>query len=129
MSEKELPIFESLRAGFPSPAEDFNGSSLNITDLLIKNPESTFYARVKGDSMNGDGIDDGDILVIDKGEELYDNCIAVCFIDGEFTIKRVRREKDYILLIPSNKKYQPIKVTKDNEFIIWGIARFLIKKL
>ncbi|MBR2947416.1 MAG: translesion error-prone DNA polymerase V autoproteolytic subunit [Bacteroidales bacterium] len=129
MAEKEsVELFESIHAGFPSPAEDIPGKSLDIKDLLIKNPASTFFARVQGESMSGDGISDGDIIVIDKSEQARDGSIAVCYVDGEFTVKRLEFHKDYILLKPSNAKYSPIKVTADNNLIVWGIVKFVIKK-
>ena len=78
----EIKLFESIHAGFPSPAEDIPGTALDINRLVVKNPASTFFARVSGDSMEGDGIRDGDILVIDKSEEPRDGAIAVCFINA-----------------------------------------------
>lgn len=124
--KNEVP---AIHAGFPSPEDDFHGPSLDISHLLVKNPASTFFARVAGDSMIGDGIEDGDILVIDKSVAIYDKCIAVCFIDGEFTVKRVEIHPDYALLVPSNPKYPAIKVTEENKFIIWGVVHYVIKKV
>ena len=95
---------------------------------LIKHPASTFYGRVIGDSMRDEGIEEGDILIIDKSLELLDDDLAVCFIDGEFTVKRVRLETDAAWLVPSNPDYPLIKVTKENEFIVWGIVTYTIKK-
>lgn len=118
-----------VHAGFPSPAEDFAEARLDLNKALIKNPSSTFYARVKGESMIGDGIDDGDILVIDKSLNPKNNCLAVCFLDGEFTIKRVNIKKDIIYLLPSNSKFKPIEVTKENQFMIWGIVSYIIKRV
>lgn len=123
-----LPLAEAVRAGFPSPAEDTPGQSLNITAELVKNPASTFYARVSGTSMTDEGIDDGDLLVVDKSVEPYQDCIAICFVDGEFTLKKVDIHPDHVLLVPANKKFTPIKVTQDNHFVIWGIVRYVIKK-
>ncbi|MFA7116082.1 MAG: translesion error-prone DNA polymerase V autoproteolytic subunit [Bacteroidales bacterium] len=127
--EVKLCLAEDIKAGFPSPANDFTFESLNITDKIVKNPASTFYARVNGQSMVGDGISDGDIIVVDKSIEPHDGCIAICYIDGEFTLKRVKIHKDSILLVPANNKFKPIKVTSENDFIIWGIAKYVIKKL
>jgi len=79
--------------------------------------------------MIGAGIDDGDILVIDKSLEPQNNKVAVCFIDGEFTIKRIKIEKDCVYLMPENKNYQPIKVTDENELVIWGIVTYVIKSI
>ena len=79
--------------------------------------------------MQGAGLDDGDLLVIDRSKEPQDNSIAVCFVDGEFTVKRLKVEADCIYLIPENKKYKPIQVTEDNELIIWGVVTFVVKKV
>jgi DNA polymerase V len=120
---------ERVAAGFPSPAEDYSSVGLDLNRELIKNPASTFYARVSGLSMVDEGINDGDLLVIDKSIEPYDGCLAVCFIDGEFTLKRFEKHKEYGLLIPANREFNPIKVTADNDFCIWGIVTYVIKKI
>lgn len=126
----ELPLAdERVAAGFPSPAEDYASLSLDLNRELIKNPASTFYARVSGLSMVDEGINDGDLLVIDKSIEPYDDALAVCYIDGEFTLKRFHRHADYGLLMPANKEFRPIKVTAENDFIIWGIVTYVIKKV
>ena len=108
-----------VNAGFPSPAENHMESTMDLNRALVKNPSSTFYARVKGESMINDGVDDGDILVIDRSVEPYENCLAVCFLDGEFTLKRVRLEGEDLLLVPANEKFKPIRVKKDNDFYVW----------
>ncbi|HNW49159.1 MAG TPA: translesion error-prone DNA polymerase V autoproteolytic subunit, partial [Bacteroidales bacterium] len=95
-----------VNAGFPSPAENHMESTMDLNRALVKNPSSTFYARVKGESMINDGVDDGDILVIDRSVEPYENCLAVCFLDGEFTLKRVRLEGEDLLLVPANEKFK-----------------------
>jgi len=79
--------------------------------------------------MKNAGLDDGDILVIDRSEELKNNKIAVCYLNGEFTVKRVKIKKDHIYLVPENDKYEPIKVTDENEFIVWGIVTYVVKKI
>ena len=119
---------EGIRAGFPSPAQDYMEQAIDLNKEIVKHPASTFYGRVVGDSMKEEGIEEGDILVIDKSLELLDDDLAVCYIDGEFTVKRVRLEKDAAWLIPSNPDYPLIKVTKDNDFIVWGIVTYTIKK-
>ncbi|OYX22955.1 MAG: peptidase S24 [Flavobacteriales bacterium 32-35-8] len=124
----ELPfVVNGISAGFPSPADDFLDINIDLNKHLIKNPSTTFYGKVKGNSMIDAGIHDGDLLIIDKSLEPKNNKIAICFIDGEFTVKRIKIEKDIIWLIAENKDYQPIKVTKDNEFLIWGIVINVIK--
>lgn len=119
---------EGIRAGFPSPAQDYLEQAIDLNKELIRHPASTFYGRVAGDSMRDEGIEEGDILVIDKSLELMDDDLAVCFIDGEFTVKRVRLEPDSAWLVPSNPNYPLIKVTPDNDFIVWGIVTYTIKK-
>lgn len=119
---------DGIKAGFPSPAQDYMEQAIDLNKELIRHPASTFYGRVVGNSMSGEGIEEGDILIIDKSLELMDGDLAVCFINGEFTVKRVKLEKDLAWLVPSNPDYQPIKVTKDNEFTIWGIVTYTVKK-
>jgi DNA polymerase V len=116
-----------ISAGFPSPADDFLDTSIDLNKELIKNPNSTFYGKVKGDSMKDLGIHDGDLLVIDKSLAPQNGKIAICYIDGEFTIKKISLEKDHCWLIPANEKYKAIKVTAENDFIIWGIVINVIK--
>lgn len=129
-TELDLPFVEQgISAGFPSPADDFLDISIDLNKELIKNPSATFYGRVKGDSMKNAGLENGDLLIIDKSIEPIDNKIAVCFIDGEFTVKRIKIEADIIWLLAENEDYKPIKVTADNEFVIWGIVTTVIKKV
>lgn len=119
-----------ISAGIPSPAEDFKGEeTLSLDNMLVKNRKATFYARVSGQSMIGAGLDDNDLLVIDRSLEPINNRIAVCFLDGEFTVKRLRVEKDGVWLQPENPNYQAIKINEDNNFVIWGIVTNVIKKV
>ena len=127
-SELELPFVSSgISAGFPSPADDFLDSGIDLNKELIKNPYSTFYGRVRGDSMKDLGIHNGDLLVIDKSLEPQNGKIAVCYIDGEFTVKTIKIEDDCCWLVPANENYKPIKVTAENDFIVWGIVINVIK--
>jgi DNA polymerase V len=126
----ELPFISGgIKAGFPSPAADFDESKISLDNVLVKNREATFYAKASGTSMIGAGIDDGDILVIDRSIEPQNNKIAVCYIDGEFTVKRIKVEKDCVYLMPENANFQPIKVTDENELIIWGMVTYVIKSI
>ncbi len=128
--EIELPMAQGgVSAGFPSPVEDPMELKLDLNKELIHNAASTFFARVSGVSMIDDGVGDGDLLVIDKSVEPYDGCLAVCYIDGEFTLKRFKDMGDHAFLVPANKNYKPIKVTADNDFRVWGVVRYLIKKM
>ena len=104
---------EGIRAGFPSPAQDYMEQAIDLNKELIKHPSSTFYGRVVGDSMKDEGIEEGDILVIDKSLELIEGDLAVCYVDGEFTVKRVSIEGDTVWLVPSNPAYPKIKVTAE----------------
>lgn len=126
----ELPFISGgIKAGFPSPAADFDETKISLDHVLVKNREATFYAKASGTSMIGAGIDDGDILVIDRSVEPQNNKVAVCYIDGEFTVKRIKIEKECVYLMPENKEFQPIKVTSENELIIWGIVTYVIKSV
>ncbi len=126
----EIPLAESgVHAGFPSPADDFLEGSLDLNSLVIRHPEATFFARVEGDSMKDEGIVEGDILVVDKSIEPYDGCLAVAFVDGEFTLKRVRMEPDKILLVPANPKYKVIEISPENEFAVWGVVNWVLKNV
>jgi DNA polymerase V len=128
--KSKIPLVSSpVHAGFPSPADDYIDLSIDLNKELIKNPSSTFLARVKGLSMKNAGIGENDILVVDKSLEPYNKCIAVCFLDGDFTLKRIRVEKKCIYLLPANPDFKPIKVTEINDFQIWGIVTYIIKKV
>lgn len=129
-TELELPyVDDGIAAGFPSPANDYLDLSLDLNKALVKNPSSTFYARVKGHSMKDEGITDGDMLIIDKSLEPTNGATAVCFIDGEFTLKKIRIDKDRVWLIPANPEFSPIEVTAENDFLVWGIVIYVIKKV
>lgn len=127
-TRRELPVAGGeVKAGFPSPEDDFLDTPLDLNRELVHNPASTFFVRVAGDSMTGDGIDDGDLLIVDKSVEAYDNCIAICYVDGEFTVKRVKLERDGAWLLPSNPHYKPIRVGRGDDFMIWGVVRHVVK--
>ncbi len=129
-SEVRIPLIkEGVSAGFPSPAIDFMENSIDLNVELSKNPLATFYIKVKGNSMVDAGINDKDVLVVDRSLEPQNNKIAICFIDGEFTVKRIQLEQDCLYLMPENPNYPPIKVTEENQLIIWGIVTYVIKKV
>ena len=122
-------INTGISAGFPSLTEDIEGEKISLDDALIKNKDTTFYAKVKGQSMINAGLNDDDLLVIDRSLEATDKKIAVCYIDGEFTVKRLRVQNDEIWLQPENPNYPIINITEDNDFMIWGIVTNVIKKV
>lgn len=128
-TEMLLPYADGgVQAGFPSPAQDYISQGIDLNRELIEHPASTFFARVSGDSMSGEGIDDGDILVVDKSEEAGHGDLAVCCIDGEFTLKRLRVFADgRIWLMPSNRRYRPIEVAAGSDFAVWGVVLYTIK--
>jgi DNA polymerase V len=129
-SELKIPfIKEGVSAGFPSPAADFMETNIDLNKELSENQLATFYIRVKGNSMIDAGINDKDVLVVDRSLEPQNNKIAICFIDGEFTVKRILVEKECLYLMPENASYSPIKITEENQLIIWGIVTYVIKKL
>lgn len=116
-----------IAAGFPSPADDYLDTGMDLNHELVKNPATTFYGRVKGLSMKDDGILPNDILIVDKSLEPKNGDLAVCFIDGEFTLKRIAKKRDCIYLMPANPEFKPIRVTEENDFIVWGIVTWVIK--
>ncbi|MFD2566822.1 LexA family protein [Pseudotenacibaculum haliotis] len=122
-------IDTGISAGFPSPADDFRETRISLDEELIVNKEATFFARVSGQSMIGAGLDDNDLLVIDRSLEPEHNKIAVCFLDGEFTVKRLKVKNGEVWLQPENPDYPIIKITEENNFVIWGIVTNVIKKV
>ncbi|WP_019540552.1 LexA family protein [Proteiniphilum acetatigenes] len=124
-SKLELDFAGNIAAGFPSPAEGLSDDRIDLNKLLIKHPDATFYARAKGLSMNND-FQEGDILIIDRSEEWSDNKIALCFVDGEYTLKRISIKDGKCLLIPSNEVFPVLEM--NSEVIIWGIVIFSIRK-
>lgn len=125
----ELPLASTcISAGFPSPAEDHLELKLDLNTALVRHPNATFYGRVKGSSMIDAGIEEGDILVIDKSLEPKDGDIAVCFLDGEFTVKRISTSGEGLFLMPANDEFKPIRITGESEFLVWGIVTYVIHK-
>ena len=116
-------------AGFPSPADDFKDIPLDLNKKYVHNPSSTFFVRVKGDSMHGAGIDESDLLIVDKSLTAMDGDIAICFLNGEFTVKKLQIKRDRIVLVPANDKYRPIEVPPDSDFLVWGVVRHIIKTI
>ncbi len=126
----QLPfVKDGINAGFPSPANDFAEDFVDLNKELIKNPNSTFLARVRGKSMVGMGLDNGDVIIIDKSLEPAHRKVVICVVNGEFTIKRVKKDSDFYWLVPYNSEFNPIKVTPENDFIIWGVVTYIIKAM
>lgn len=120
---------EGIHAGFPSPATDYMTQAIDLNKELVRHPAATFYGRVVGDSMIDAGVDEGDILVIDKAVEAQDGDMAVCFVDGEFTLKHLRIREGRVILVPANDKYPVIEVDEGTDFKMWGVVTYVIKKV
>jgi len=130
--EREIcgELVGEVKAGFPSPAEEMR-ERLDLMKLLVRHKASTFFFRVSGVSMVDAAMDEGDILVVDRALDPYNNCKAVCYIDGEYTVKRVELSPTGGSLLPANEqntKYRPIEITSENDFSIWGVVTYIIKK-
>lgn len=127
-SETELPFAGYISAGIPAPAADYVDSTIDLNRELIKNPRSTYIGRVSGMSMKDAGIENQDIVIVDKSLQPAHEKIAVCYIDGEFTLKRIWIVQKEVFLMPENKDFHPIKITPENHFLVWGIVTYVIKK-
>ena len=129
--QKDLPGMaqDGIHAGFPSPATDYMTQAIDLNKELVKHPAATFYGRVVGDSMIDAGVEEGDILVIDKSLEPKDGDMAVCFVDGEFTLKHLKFTDSGLKLVPANPDYPEIVITEGVRFIMWGVVTYIIKKV
>jgi len=116
-------------AGFPSPAEDFLEKQLDLNDYLINNKASTFLVKVMGNSMENAGIFDGDMIVVDRSVEPVNGKVILGVLNGEFTIKKISRRKNKLFLIPENLQYQPLEITEEMDFKIWGVVTFSLHKV
>lgn len=126
----ELPLFEStVSAGFPSPADDYEELRLDLNQHLIQHPSATFYVRAQGHSMRDAGICDGDLLVVDRAVRPEDDRVAVCVVNGEFTVKRIRVRDGNMSLQPANPDYEPVHITESHDFRVWGVVTYVIHKL
>ena len=126
-TKQSLSLYLSrIKAGFPSPAEDYLDKKLDLNEHLIKHPASTFFVKVKGDSMIGAGINSGDILIVDRSLEPKDKRIIVAVVNGDFTVKRLCKTKDKLLLIAENPKYAPIEIKDSMDFEVWGVVTNVI---
>lgn len=130
MATKKTPIpplvLMPIPAGFPNPAQDAADTPLDLNKLVVEHPAATFYMRVKGASMEGAGIYDGDLIVVDKALEPRPGDIVVAHLDGEFTLKRFAKQGNTIQLLPENDQFAPITISEGQDFSIWGIVRAAI---
>ena len=125
-----LQFFEGrVQAGFPSPAQGEYADTIDLNRALITNPAATFCARVIGNSMVDAGINEGDLLIIDRSLSPCDGSIAVCFVDGDFTVKRLSVREDGVYLTPANAAFPELKVQENSSFQVWGVVSHIIKRM
>ena len=123
---------DGIFCGFPSPAQDYIDRTLNFNEEIIKHPSATFYAKALGDSMEDAGIEEGDILVIDRALDPRDGDIVIAHVNGEFTVKYLdisKKDKGMVRLVPGNKRYKPIVMHEGDELQVWGVVSSIIKHL
>jgi len=125
----QSPVFTSVAAGFPSPADDYLEKTLNLQELLVQHPIATFFVRVKGQSMLGAGIHDGDILVVDRSLEPRHGKIAIVVIDAEFTVKRLAKRGGKLFLVPENDQFAELEIKAEMDFDVWGIVTSIIHRV
>lgn len=118
-----------VAAGFPSPAEDYLEPMLDLNRALIRNPSATIFGRANGDGMKEAGVEHGDLLVIDKSLSYRNNALVVCYIDGEFTLKRLKVRGNSCWLLSAGPDDEPVVVRKDSDLAVWGIVTYVIKKV
>lgn len=122
-----LPFFlAAVPAGFPSPAEDYIDAGLDLNDYLVKHPAATFFFKVQGDSMSGIGIFSGDIAIADRAVKPVNNSVVIAAVDGELTLKRLRKANDKCYLVPENPAYAVIEMTPETQLQIWGVVTYVI---
>lgn len=127
MTRENPPLFlSSVEAGFGSFAEDGVDKKLDLNEYLIQRPAATFFVRVSGDSMQGAGIFKGDLLIVDRSLDSKNNEIVIAYVNGEFTVKRLKKIEKTLWLYPENPKFQPLKIEKEWDFEIWGVVTFVI---
>ena len=121
------PLYSShVRAGFPSPADDYIETYLDLNTHLIKHPAATFFVTASGDSMTGAGIHSGDMLIVDRSLDATHGKIIIAAINGELTVKRLSRQGDCVQLLPENDQYKPIDITSAHDLVIWGVVTHVI---
>lgn len=129
LQETLPPVSEkTIHPGFPSPAADYMTMSIDLNRELVRHPAATFYGRAVGDSMSDAGVEEGDILVIDRALEPREGDLAVCFIDGGFVLRHLHFTEGGLELVPANDRYPRIPVGEGSDFVMWGVVTYLIKK-
>lgn len=129
--ERELlpPLYtSSVRAGFPSPADDYIEARLDLNSHLIKHPAASFFVTASGDSMKNAGIHSGDLLVVDKSIQPENNHIVIAALNGELTVKRLSRSGGRVCLMPENNEFEPIDISGEDDLVIWGVVTYVIHR-
>ena len=132
VAEKQIPVqfYDfGVSAGFPSPADDYKEKKLDLNDLLIRQPEATFFAKASGDSMIGAGIHDGDMLIVDRSITPSDGKIVIAVVNGELTVKRFKVSGRNAQLHPENPKYSPINLSEGDSISVWGVVTNVVHSL
>lgn len=122
------PLYPSVSAGFPSPADDYLEDNIDLGEYLIKNPAATFFIRVSGDSMIGAGIYPEDILIVDRSLRATHGDVIIAVLNTEFTVKRLYNRGGVIKLLPENRNYPPIEIVQGDQFQVWGVVAHIIHK-
>jgi len=125
----KVPAYSGVAAGFPSPADDFLEDKLDLNEKLIKHPAATFFVRVSGNSMVKAGINSGDLLIVDRSLEPRTGNIIVAILNGDFTVKRISKRGQRLFLVPENSNYNPIEITDDSNFQVWGVVTNVIRNV
>ncbi len=128
-SKKEIPLIDTMvSAGFPSPADDYLDLPIDLNDYLVENSAATFYIRVSGNSMKDEGIDDEDLLVVDRSKIPKNNDVIIGVLNGEFTVKKIQKTKTKLFMVAANKNYEKIEITEEMDFSVWGVVTYVIHK-
>ena len=128
-SLEDIPLYgDAVPAGFPSPADDYLDMDLNLHDYLVQNPSATFCVKAIGDSMIDAGINNSDVMVVDRALTPKNNDIILAVVNGDFTVKRIKKNENELYLMPANENYKPIKITEEMNFQVWGVVTFIIHK-
>ena len=130
LGREGAPLYvESVSAGFPSPAEDYVQDFLDLQRLVVKNPAATFFLKVSGDSMKGAGINDGDLLVVDRSKRARTGSVVIASWDGELAVKRLRLRGERVFLVPENPDFPETDVTDSEDAVVWGVVTYVVHKL
>jgi len=125
-----LPLYLcSVQAGYPIPADDAVAENIDLNQYLVKHPTATFLVRVVGDSMINAGINESDVLVVDRNLEPKPGRIVIAAVNGELTVKRLDKNEDGIFLMPENDDFAPIKINEEDNALIWGVVTNVIHKV